>query len=133
MRLCYLTVVLLCACSVFLHARDKGASPTGLSDEEAKEGFVAIFDGKSLDGWVGLNDDTGSYYVKDGMLVCKATGKVHIFTKQEYGGLEHAIVTCRQIVHGLSEGKDCTNPRLVDGVRFIATCTLKLSERLASP
>ena len=85
MRFCYLTAMLICMCSVLLYASDKEASPTGLSDEEAKEGFVAIFDGKSLDGWVGLNDDTGSYYVKDGMLVCKATGMVHIFTKQEYG------------------------------------------------
>jgi hypothetical protein len=45
---------------------------------------VPIFDGKSLDGWVGLDGDTSSYYVKEGVLVCKATGKKHIFTKREY-------------------------------------------------
>lgn len=58
--------------------------PSGLSEEEAAEGFVPIFDGKSLDGWVGLGGDKSSYYVRDGMLICKVTGKVHIFTEKEY-------------------------------------------------
>jgi hypothetical protein len=54
------------------------------SPAEAEEGFVPIFDGKSLDGWVGLDGGTDSYYVKDNVLVCKATGKVHIFTEKQY-------------------------------------------------
>ena len=63
-------------------------APGGLSKPGATEsetGFVPIFDGKSLAGWLGLNGDTSSYYVQDGMLICKATGKTSIFTKQEYG------------------------------------------------
>ncbi len=67
----------------------RGAEPladpvTGLSAAEAREGFVSIFDGKSLKGWVGLGGRTDSYYVKDGMLICKDTGKDHIFTEKEY-------------------------------------------------
>ncbi len=57
------------------------------SDEQSadpEQGFVALFDGKTLDGWIGLNDDTSSYYVQDGVLVCKVDGKVHIFTKKQY-------------------------------------------------
>ncbi|MHB8863537.1 MAG: 3-keto-disaccharide hydrolase, partial [Pirellulaceae bacterium] len=59
-------------------------SVSGLSAAEAEEGFVPIFDGKSLDGWVGLKEDTSSYYVQDGMLICKETGHVHIFSEKEY-------------------------------------------------
>jgi hypothetical protein len=50
----------------------------------AEEGFAPIFDGTSLDGWIGLNGSTDSYYVKDGELICKATGREHIFTEKEF-------------------------------------------------
>ena len=49
-----------------------------------EEGFVPIFNGKDLDGWQGIGGDTSSYYVEDGQLICKDTGKVHIFTTKEY-------------------------------------------------
>lgn len=66
-------------------AGEEPADPaTRLSAAEAREGFVSLFDGKSLKGWVGLNGHTDSYYVKDGMLICKDTGKDHIFTVKEY-------------------------------------------------
>ena len=65
-------------------ADDKPADETRLSAQEAAEGFVPIFDGRSLDGWEGINDDTSSYEVDNGVLICKETGKVHIFTKKEY-------------------------------------------------
>lgn len=68
-------------------ARQAGRAPAvapGWSAEEAAEGFVPIFDGKSLDGWIGLDGSTDSYYVRDGALICKATGNVHIFTRKEY-------------------------------------------------
>lgn len=56
----------------------------GVTSEEAAEGFQPIFNGTSLDGWIGLNGDTSSYYVRDGMLICKADGHVHIYTAKEY-------------------------------------------------
>ncbi|MBM4094338.1 MAG: DUF1080 domain-containing protein [Planctomycetes bacterium] len=65
-------------------AGEEPPGPTGPSAAEVAEGFVPIFDGKSLQGWAGLGGDTGSYYVKEGMLVCKDVGKVHIFTEKEY-------------------------------------------------
>jgi hypothetical protein len=52
--------------------------------EDSEDGFAPIFDGRTLKGWIGLNDDTSSYYVKNGMLICRATGKVHIFTRKQY-------------------------------------------------
>ncbi len=67
-------------------ATDRAAAgPTGLSAQESADGFVPIFDGKSLDGWEGIHGDSSSYYVQDGVLICTKTGNVHIFTKKEYG------------------------------------------------
>jgi len=64
------------------------ATPSALGNDhppkQAEEGFVPIFDGKSLAGWEGLEGDTSSYVVRDGVLVCRETGKVHIFTKRKY-------------------------------------------------
>jgi hypothetical protein len=56
--------------------------PTGVPAGE--EGFVPIFNGRNLDGWQGIGGDTSSYYAQDGQLICKETGKVHIFTVKEY-------------------------------------------------
>ena len=41
--------------------------PAGVTPEDAKAGFVSLFDGKSLDGWQG---DVKHYAVEDGVLVC---------------------------------------------------------------
>ena len=50
-----------------------------LSKEEAGQGFVDLFDGKSLDGWQGA---TKGYVAENGLLVCKPGGA--IFTDKEY-------------------------------------------------
>ena len=84
MRPWCLTTMLLFVCPVLLYADTKNDSSSGLCPKEAAEGFAAIFDGKSLDGWVGLNGGTDSYYVKDGMLICKKTGKEYLFTKEKF-------------------------------------------------
>ena len=74
-------VTTLCGAS---WAEDAGTA-TRPSDAEVAEGFAAIFDGQSLRGWIGLDGDASSYYVQDGMLICKATGSNHILTEKEYG------------------------------------------------
>lgn len=66
-----------CVAVVLLGAACLGAA-------ETEEGFVPLFDGKTLDGWQGVAGSTDSYYVEDGMLVCKADGRDHIFTEKEY-------------------------------------------------
>ena len=79
--------VLLALCVTMLVARSQESlSRSGIeaTSTETEEGFFPIFDGKSLDGWVGLDDDTSSYEVRDGMLICTATGKKHLFTEKEY-------------------------------------------------
>ena len=52
--------------------------------ERAEPGFVKIFDGHSLKGWQGVDGSTDSYCVEDGVLICKAEGRQHIFTEKEY-------------------------------------------------
>ena len=56
----------------------------GLQSASGEEGFAPIFDGRTLDGWVGVAGSTDSYYVEDGLLICKADGKEHVFTEKKY-------------------------------------------------
>lgn len=56
-----------------------------LADEmqsTSEEGFVAIFDGKSLDGWQGSKD---GYEIKEGSIVTLKSGKGNMYTNKEYG------------------------------------------------
>ncbi len=57
-------------------------SPCFGQDSEA--GFVSLFDGKSLDGWVG---NKNAYQAKDGMIVIdpKGSGGGNLLTEKEYG------------------------------------------------
>jgi hypothetical protein len=55
------------------------AKPVGLAPEEARQGFVSLFDGKTLDGWQG---DVKNYAVEQGAIVCHGA---FLFTKKEYG------------------------------------------------
>jgi len=55
------------------------AQTAELCKKEAKEGFVQLFDGKTLDGWVGA---VKGYTVEDGAMVCKPGG--NIYTEKEY-------------------------------------------------
>jgi hypothetical protein len=68
-------IVLLLAGSA--HAGD--LKTTGLSPEETKEGFVSLFDGKTLHGWQG---DVQGYAVENGTIVCKPGG--NLYTAKEY-------------------------------------------------
>lgn len=47
----------------------------------ASDGFVPLFNGKNLDGWVPVNTHEGTFYVKDSMIV--TTGKPTGFMRTE--------------------------------------------------
>jgi hypothetical protein len=49
-----------------------------------KNGFVSLFDGKTLDGWVLVHRHGSGYVVEDGRLVCPAGCGDNLFTKKEY-------------------------------------------------
>ncbi|MGB2806784.1 MAG: DUF1080 domain-containing protein [Sedimentisphaerales bacterium] len=57
--------------------RDEGPRP--LTEEEKAAGFVSLFNGKDLTGWVG---DTNGYIAKDGRIICQKGGNV--YAKDEY-------------------------------------------------
>ena len=56
------------------------AQAAALSREDTAEGFVSIFDGKSLEGW----RSTDGYTAENGLLVCLKNGK-NMTTAKEYG------------------------------------------------
>ena len=58
------------------------AQGEGLSKKEKAAGFVSLFDGKTLDGWVGA---TKGYSAEKGLLVCRKRGGGNLFTAKEYG------------------------------------------------
>ena len=59
------------------------ANPVILSEEEKKDGFVQLFDGTNIDGWMG---NTAGYIINDGALVVvpdNGSGG-NLYTKEEY-------------------------------------------------
>lgn len=58
------------------------AANTCAADDE--QGFVSLFDGKSLDGWQLIGQRGPGYIVEDGVLVCPKDGGGKLFTKKEY-------------------------------------------------
>lgn len=53
--------------------------PRGLAEEEKQAGFVSLFNGKDLTGWIG---DANGYVAEDGKIICKKGGNVYL--KDEY-------------------------------------------------
>lgn len=49
--------------------------------EDSATGFVSLFDGKSLDGWLGAKE---AYAVEDGAIVCKTGTAGNLLTAKEY-------------------------------------------------
>jgi len=47
---------------------------TILTEEERRDGWVALFDGQSLHGWTSLGEDWGAWSVDDGALKCSGVG-----------------------------------------------------------
>ena len=60
-----------------------------LTDKEKEEGWVSIFDGKSLDGWKS-NEKTEGFYIKDGCITGKGN-RNHLFFMEELGDFELKI------------------------------------------
>jgi hypothetical protein len=71
MRQTTLSIALL-ALVAFSLAADKPAA-----DAKNEEGFVSLFDGKTLDGWK-ANEKPEAFAVEDGCIVCKS-GFAHLF------------------------------------------------------
>lgn len=55
-----------------------------LSEAERAEGFISLFDGKSLDGWWLRSPDVQSFEVKDGNIEWVRKGSDAMFTRDRY-------------------------------------------------
>jgi hypothetical protein len=55
---------------------------TSAADKE--EGFISLFDGKSLDGWQLVDGSGRGYVVEEGAIVCPKDGGGRLFTNKEY-------------------------------------------------
>jgi len=51
----------------------------------AEDGFVSLFDGKTLKGWTLVKGQGPGYVPRDGILVCPADGGGNLYTEKEYG------------------------------------------------
>lgn len=71
-------VLVLLASPSMLHAAEETRVKAKPDDEK---GFVALFDGKSLAGWIGGED---SYKIEDGRLISLPEGRTNIYTEKEY-------------------------------------------------
>ena len=54
------------------------------SAQQAEPGFVSIFDGKTLDGWMLVRGRGEGYGVKDGVLFCAEGGGGNLLTEKQY-------------------------------------------------
>ncbi|MCX8036982.1 MAG: DUF1080 domain-containing protein [Candidatus Sumerlaeia bacterium] len=56
----------------------KGATTESPAPAASEEGFVSLFDGKTLDGWK-VNENPGSFVVENGAIVTKNGTRSHLF------------------------------------------------------
>lgn len=56
--------------------------PTDILNQEAKDGFVSLFDGKTLDGWIGKFKNIKA---KNGMILIEKGCRGGLLTEKEYG------------------------------------------------
>jgi hypothetical protein len=57
---------------------------TVLAADPDKDGFVPMFNGKDLSGWVNVNTHPGTFFVKDGMIITTGKPTGYLRTDQQY-------------------------------------------------
>lgn len=60
------------------------AAAAGARAAEPEEGFVPLFDGRSLKGWILVHGKGRGYTVENGAIVCPEDGGGNLFTEREY-------------------------------------------------
>src|ERR1700719_3974592 len=87
-----LTLGLLCCgfifAAVFIRAADNE-----LTDQETKDGWKLLFDGKEIKGWKNrFKDDAGGWVAENGELICKKPGSGDVvFMDEKFENFELSI------------------------------------------
>jgi HEAT repeat protein len=91
-----------------IYVRDLGGAPAELGAEERAQGFVPLFDGRSLDGWIG---NLTGYKAENGVLTYdpKAGDHTNIYTAKEYS--DFAFRFEFQLTPGANSGVGIRAPR----------------------
>src|SRR5439155_19067195 len=55
-----------------------------LAGEADKDGFVPMFNGKDLSGWVNVNTHPGTFFVKEGMVITTGKPTGYLRTEKQY-------------------------------------------------
>ncbi len=76
----------------------------------AEEGFVSLFDGKSLAGWTG---SLSGYAVENGNLICVAGGKGNLLSEKEYA--DFVIKFEFKLTEGANNGLGIRCPKVAEG------------------
>jgi rhodanese-related sulfurtransferase len=97
-----LSCVAIITCSLVVHAA--GAPFV------AEDGFVSLFDGKSLTGWTG---PPGSYVVEDGCLVCVMGQEGNLLTDKEFANF--VLKFEFKLTAGADNGLGIRCPKLPEG------------------
>lgn len=74
------------------------------------EGFVSLFDGKSLAGWKG---GLSGYTVENGTIVCVTGGKGNLLTEREYGDFVFKFEF--KLTEGANNGVGIRSPEVAEG------------------
>jgi hypothetical protein len=96
-----LLAMLSCLCLTSLFADDKQSND---------EGFVPLFDGKSLAGWTGAKD---AYKVEDGAIVCVQGTAGNLLTEKEYADFVFRFEF--QLTPGANNGLGIRCPNVAKG------------------
>ena len=75
-----------------------------------EEGFVSLFDGKSLAGWTG---SLAGYAVENGNLICVAGGKGNLLTEAEYS--DFTLKFEFKLTDGANNGLGIRCPKVAEG------------------
>jgi hypothetical protein len=91
-----------------LYVRELTDAAYNLTEDERDEGFVALFNGRTLDGWAG--NKTG-YKAEDGAIVFdpKATDRSNLYTAREYEDFQFRFEF--QLTPGANSGIGIRAPR----------------------
>src|SRR5947208_6343784 len=72
----------LCVAAALLFAL--AAVPPLQAEEKQDDGFVPMFNGKDLTGWVNVNCAPGTFFVKDGMVITTGKPTGYLRTEKQY-------------------------------------------------